>query len=306
MSVTLLGPQRRPTVDQVVRAVDPDVPLATVTAGWQEREPDDAELDALLGGRSINLGLYARLLDIQERDRELAIAELDHRTLLDELRQLHLVQLESALGALHALAQRSGERPQAIEDSLADAEAVVRLIDERHIERVHAANEDFAHTYSLEERPAVVEHRGDVLGILEQAGGLVIAGGHVGVLLRALHFFRVAALVPPMVIAWSAGAMALTEKVVLFHDRTPQGPTPAEIFDRGMGVIRGVVVLPDARRRLIVDDPIRMSALARRFAPAECVILDPGVRLDLPPAGGLPPGARVIDPEGRIVALEAA
>ena len=136
--------------------------------------------------------LYARLLDVQERDRQLAIAELDHRTLLDELRQLHLVQLESALGAQHTLAQRSGERPQAVEDALADAEAVVRLIDERHIERVHAANEDFARSCSLEERPAVAEHRGEVLGILEQAGGLVITGGHVGVLLRALHFFGVA------------------------------------------------------------------------------------------------------------------
>ena len=47
----LLGPQRRPTLDAVVRSLGLPGPFATVTAGWQEREPDDGELRALLGGR---------------------------------------------------------------------------------------------------------------------------------------------------------------------------------------------------------------------------------------------------------------
>ena len=51
MRVILLGPQRRPTVDAVARSLSLDGPVATITAGWQEREPDDAELSALLGGR---------------------------------------------------------------------------------------------------------------------------------------------------------------------------------------------------------------------------------------------------------------
>ena len=41
MRIILLGPQRRATVDGVARALAPDGPVATVTAGWQEREPDD-------------------------------------------------------------------------------------------------------------------------------------------------------------------------------------------------------------------------------------------------------------------------
>src|SRR4051794_9284146 len=52
MQVTLLGPQRRPTLDQAIKGLDPGITFATVTAGWQEREPDDMELDALLGGRT--------------------------------------------------------------------------------------------------------------------------------------------------------------------------------------------------------------------------------------------------------------
>jgi hypothetical protein len=51
--VILLGPQRRPTVDSVVRSLASAGPFVTVTAGWQEREPDDGELSALLGGRDV-------------------------------------------------------------------------------------------------------------------------------------------------------------------------------------------------------------------------------------------------------------
>ena len=50
MRIILLGPQRSPTVGSLVRSLPPDGPVATITAGWQEREPDDNELSALLGG----------------------------------------------------------------------------------------------------------------------------------------------------------------------------------------------------------------------------------------------------------------
>jgi hypothetical protein len=310
MRLTLLGPQRQPTVDQVARELEPDAPLATVTAGWQEREPDDEELDRLLGGRSVNLGLYGRWLDVQERDGEYAAAELSHRALLDELRLLHLVQLEAALAALHTLTKRSGDGQAAIETALADAEAVVRLIDHRHAERLRDAHEEFAAAFPPDEREVITDHRTAVRKILEQATGLVVTGGHVGVLLRLLRLFRVADAVPPNVVAWSAGAMTLTERVVLFHDRTPQGPSPVEIYDHGLGLLADVVLLPDARRRLLVDDPGRMAELFRRFAPATCVVLDQGARLDFgaEPAGDsdLPAGARIIGSDGRILAREAS
>jgi hypothetical protein len=48
-----------------------------------------------------------------------------------------------------------------------------------------------------------------------------------------------------------------------------------------------------------------MSVLARRFAPAHCVVLDDGVRVRLTD-GNLPPDARVVDHDGRIAPLEAA
>lgn len=305
-AITILGPQRRPTLHEVVGTFESDAPIAMVTAGWQEREPDDAELDALLGGRGVRLGLHGRWLDVLERDPEFATAELEHRAVLDELQQLYLAQLDHALRALYTVSQRAGERPRTKGAALTDAMDVVRLVDAHHVVRVKAAHGDFYAAWRPEDRPVVAAHRETVRAILERTAGLVMAGGHVGVLVRVLHLFHVTPFVPATVIAWSAGAMALTERVVLFHDRVPQGPAHAEIYDEGLGLIPGAVLLPHARRRLRVDDLTRMSVLAARFAPATCVVLDDGMRLDLAADGALPPGARLIEAGGRIRALETA
>ncbi len=301
--ITVLGPQRRPTVGQFVWASEDDRPIATVTAGWQEREPDDGELGSLLGGRGVNLALHRRWLDVLERDREFATAEQEHRGVLDELQQLYLVALDHALRALYTTAQRGDGRPRTRKAALADALAVVRLVDERHVLRVRDAHQHFYAAWSPQERPIVSEHREEVRRILEPAAGLVVAGGHVGVLVQVLHLFHVAPFIPATVVAWSAGAMALTERVVLFHDRAPQGPAHTEIYDDGLGMIRGVVLLPHARRRLHVEDLGRMGVLASRFEPARCVVLDDGVRIDFTAAGALPPGARVVGEDGRIMTL---
>jgi hypothetical protein len=297
--VVVLGPQRRPTVDAVARSLGCTGPFATITAGWQEREPDDAELDALLGGRTANLRLHERWLDVLERDAEFATAELDHRAVLDELQGLYLMQLDAALGAVYAIA-RAGGRPRAKAAALADAEAVVRLIDERHLRRIRTAHEDFWAAWAPQQRPVVAQHRAAVAGLLAASAALVVAGGHVGVLLRVLHLFGVLAGLPDTVLAWSAGAMVLTERVVLYHDRAVQGPSHAEVYGDGFGLVHGAVLLPHARQRLLVDDATRMGVLARRFAPARCVVLDNGSRVDVGPGDALPASTRVVCRDGRI------
>ena len=95
-------------------------------------------------------------------------------------------------------------------------------------------------------------------------------------------------------IAWSAGAMALTDRIVLFGDRSPQGPGHPEVYGSGLSVLRDVVLLPHARARMLLDDTPRMAVFARRFAPARCVLLDSGTRIELdgarlaPTAAGRP------------------
>jgi hypothetical protein len=295
VTLTVLGPQRRPTLDSVTRAYGPQVRFATVTAGWQEREDDDAELSALLGGRAVNLALHARWLDVLDRDPELATAELNHRAVLDELQELYSIRLEHALNAVDAI-RRSSARPRTRTAALADAERAVRLVDAQHLERVTAAQSDFEAAWSPGERPAIAAHRAAVADRARAAQVLVVAGGHVGVLLRVLTRFDLAAVLPDLVVAWSAGAMALTERVVLF------GSGPEEVYDRGLGLIRDAVLFPHARRRLPIDDRVAMGLLSRRFAPAHCAVLDDRVRVDLDAGGRLPAGTRVVDSAGRVTA----
>ena len=106
---------------------------------------------------------------------------------------------------------------------------------------------------------------------------MVIAGGHVGVLLAVLHLFNVAAALRSPVIAWSAGAMALTDRIVLFHDRAPQGPGNAEIYGSGLSVRpRHRARCRTPARGCCSTTRDRMAVFARRFAPARCVLLEIG------------------------------
>jgi len=305
-SVTLLGPQRRPTVDRVVQSLGVEGRIATVTAGWQERESDDAELVSLLGGRGLNLRLHARWLDVLEQDREYAAAEREHHAVLDELQQLYLLRLDHAVRATLAVAERPTGHPRTQVMAIEDAVAMVRLIDATHVDRVREVNAAFYGAWRPQEREAIARHRAEVRDVLSTSECLVIAGGHVGRLLAVMHLFHVTPDLPARVVAWSAGAMALTSRVVLFHDGAVHGPAQTEVLGEGVGVIPRLVLFPHARRRLRTGDVTRMSLLARRFAPAACVVLDDGVRLDLGPDLRLPPDARVIGADGRIVETSAA
>jgi hypothetical protein len=304
-AVTLLGPQRHPTVDRVLRALDVTGPMAAISAGWQERESDDGELISLLGGHVTNLRLYARWMQVLNDDPEFARAEREHRGVLDELQQLYQVQLDHAVRATAEVAQRADGNPRIGAMAVDDALAVVRQIDDTHLTRVRELHSAFYGAWAPHEREPIVRHREEVRTALSGVGCLVVTGGHVGDLSRVMHLFNLAPELPPRVIAWSAGAMSLATRIVLFHDRAAHGPAQTEVYDEGLGVVPGLLPLPHARRRLRTDDPVRMSLLARRMAPAQCLVLDDGVTVDLGTAGTLPIGARVVGLDGYITEVAA-
>jgi hypothetical protein len=305
--IILLGPQRRPTVDAVARSLDLDGPVATITAGWREREPDDRELGTLLGGRAVNLGLYRRWLDVQDRDPEYAAADRELQRTLAERQDVYLLRLDYALRAVYALQRRAPAAPAALDEAI----AAVRELDAAHLRRVDHARGEFFQRLQPHARPVIAEHRAAVDRHLAEASALVVAGGHVGVLAEVLHVFNVAAAVRSAVIAWSAGAMALADRIVLFHDRSPRGPGHPEVYGSGLSLLRDVVLLPHARARLLLDDVPRMAVFARRFAPARCILLEAGARIEVVRGvdhggGTWPPGVRVIAEDGRVTALEPA
>jgi len=301
IAVTLLGPQRRPTLDRVIQSLGIDGPIAAVNAGWQDREADDGELLSLLGGRGANLRLHARWMAVLHDDADYARAEREHRVVLDEVQTLYRIRLEHALRATYEIAQRRDGHPRNRENALTDAIEILRVTDQAHVTRVRGLQQSFAEAWAPQEREAIAKHRHEVHDVLAQAAAVVVAGGHVGELLHVLRLFDVSAVMPPRVVAWSAGAMAITERVVLFHDRAAHGSAQTEALDEGLAVVRGVVALPHARRRLRIDDALRMSVLARRFAPAACLVLDDGATVELGADHVVPDDARVLTKDGRLV-----
>ena len=298
MRTILLGPQRRPTLDSVVRSLGLPGPFAMVTAGWQEREPDDGELRALLAGRSVGLELYRRWLDVQERDPEYAAASRALADVLAELADLYLLRLDYALQAVYALQRRTSG------SALDEAVAGVQSLDAAHLAHVNEVRGEFFERLRPHDRPVIASHRSAVAGLLDSAAALVVAGGHVGILAEVLHLFNVAALLRSPVIAWSAGAMALADRIVLFGDRSAHGPGHPEVYGSGLSVVRDVVLLPHAKARLLLDDTPRMAVFARRFAPARCVLLEAGTRMEL--SDGLPAGVRVLGEDGHVTSAGEA
>jgi hypothetical protein len=307
VTLVVLGPQRRPSLRPVMRSLDVAGPVAVVNAGWRDREEQDGELLDLLDGRGVNLALHARYLDVLDTVPGLPDWAAARQEALDELSSVYELRLHHALAAVHALLRR---RPvdrapgdgAVVDVAVADAIRAVVALDEWHVTSVREVRATFAGRLAELDHRALDRQCEQVAGLLAPAEVLVVAGGHVGVLLDCLRMFGVHP-VDRAVVAWSAGAMALADLVVLFHDFAPQGQGHPEVHDVGLGVLRGVVPLPHARRRLRLDDHARMAVLAARLAPARCLVLDDGVRLALGPRGELPPGARIVDRDGQLATV---
>jgi len=305
MNVTLLGPQRVATAARAaVRELLPDGPIAAVNAGWEERECDDVELGEVLGGRMRNLGLHRRWREVHDGDHEYSVAERRLDDLLDELQALYVLRLQHAMAAIDAVRRRR-ELPSVQQEALDDSIAAVRALDEWHLRAVRETRAEFRAVFRPEERPVIAQHRAEIESIMSECGGLIVAGGHVGVLLRTLRVFALDKIMKPPLIAWSAGAMALAERVILYHDMAPQGPGHAESYAEGLGTYKGVLPFPHAKRRLRLSDDDHVGLMARRFAPWKCLLLADGVRVDLVDDAPLPVGARTMDPVGGIATAEA-
>lgn len=307
MDVTLLGPQRRPAAARAaVAELMPDGPVATINAGWQAREADTAELDDVLGGRMRNLALYRRWTELSETDPEYAAGERRLAAVLEELQASYALRLQHAMAALEAVRRRDAV-PGVQGPAVADALRCVRDLDTWQFGLSAEARADFYAAVRLGERESVARHRTEIAAAVESSAGLVVTGGHVGVLLHLLHVFGLARLIrvrlagAPLV-AWSAGAMALAERVVLFAEHGSAGRRRPEVYAEGLGAYAGVLPFPHARRRLRLDDAEHLGMMARRFAPRHCLLLGDGQRVALRAGQSLPAGARILTDAGVAVA----
>lgn len=306
MQRVLLGPQRHTrTVKTALEILGVMGRIATVTAGWQEREAEDGELARFLEGRTVNLALHARADAAFREDTVLFKAHRAKQDRLLRMQDLYRVQLEAALTAARRLQRMEGP-PDLIEPELDATIKTVRALDKRHMLRVDAMQQAFEAEVGLAERPVIRRNHDEVASILEGVSAVAIAGGHVATLVNRLRLFGLADRIARLpLVGWSAGAMVLTDRIVLFHDHPPQGAGNAEILSRGLGLAPGVVALPEAGKRLTLDDPLRVALLARRFAPAACVALDEGCAVTVGDGRWRGNGpTRHLRTDGRVIAVE--
>lgn len=280
----VLGPQPGDLeFGPALRALDlPPGPVAAITVGWRETEPVRREVECELercGVEPAPLHLGERVGRAFGRDPELAE---EHRVFQEELRaeeKLYTARLGEAIDAARAVSRLASEgRYRAA--YLDEAEKQILAADRFHLENQARRWREFLAAVRPGERPALREEREAMEGILARAAALVLTGGHVAVIRNRLVLADLATSIARLpILTWSAGAMALAPRIVLFHDRLPHGSGRPEIFGEGLGALPGVAFFPDAARRLDLGHRENLRELAGRVVPERAVLLDPGDEL---------------------------
>jgi hypothetical protein len=273
-AVVLLGVQRfNPTLSEAVKALGATGRMAVITAGWQEREAEDDELGSHLGGRIVNLRLHARGEELFAEDPELRAAHRDRQDALRHRQDFYRIRLEHALEADQVIGLRAAPPEIAIDEAEISIGAI-RELDRTHLLGCAKEHARFEERVQAATRPSVLRHREELSRILVGCDSIGIAGGHVATVINRLSLFGIGQLAAgKAVFAWSGGAMALTSRIVLFHDQPPQGPGATEVLDAGLCLAPGVVALPQPEQRLHLDQQVRLDRMVRRFSPDRCLLL---------------------------------
>lgn len=280
--ITLLGPQRhRPTLAGVLSRFSRDKPLSIISAGWQDEE---AQLDELSDWRSwiTDLSIYQRSEAIFESDPQLFQAHRERQSALHELQRLYRLRLAHARLAISDLQTSNTASTSLLQEQLNAARAALRLLDRQHRRLLYRIHAQFASRWSADQHVLLAQHRAELAELIDASQAVLIAGGNVATLTSRVGLFNLAPLLAgKALIAWSAGAMLLSDNIIVFHDFPPQEPGRVELLDNGLGLLHGWVILPHARSRLRLDDRRRVANMVSRFAPARCITLNEGSELRL-------------------------
>lgn len=113
------------------------------------------------------------------------------------------------------------------------------------------------------------------------ANAIVFFGGNLDRLLGALRFFRLAEVLEEalrrgtVIVGSSAGAMVLCDRVIVYDDFAHER-REFQLWERGLGIVRALQLLPHCMERIQTDDPDNLAYLARRLRHRVCVGLNEG------------------------------
>ena len=282
----ILGPQRpEPNLPTALADAGCAGPIALVTAGWRHDEADLSALREHLSHELVPLSLYRWFEQIMVETPDLHSAYRARQDRIQRNRARYRIRLGAAFSALLKLRTLSDATDQLQADELQDALRELRALDDRVLQVCDRIRAESGHAEKPWLHPAVSPFHRHIRQRLEGCDTLVIAGGHVAILLYRLHFFGFGDLLRAFmarggrIVAWSAGAMVLGERVVLYYDDPPEGPSEPEVLDRGFGLVASRTLFPHARQRLRLDSPERLHLLQDRFGT--CLGLENGAAIHI-------------------------
>lgn len=278
----MLGPQSpRANLKNAIDTLSFNGPVVTITAGWRDFEAETDELQAEIGIPIEDLNLYHQAENIFALEPELHALQRERQDQLLELQRLYRIRLTPTMAAARRLLREKGE-PELLRLEQRAAIYQVRALDRHHVRRISSIHQDFDTRRAALVIPRAATLRQAIQRKVANSALVLIAGGHVAVLINHIRLFRLAeVLAQKPIIAWSAGAMVLGERIVLFHDDAPQGKRDAEVWDTGLGIVKNIIPLPHAKSRLDWSSRSRMALFSRRFAPAVCCTLDNGSMIQI-------------------------
>lgn len=308
----ILGPQRpAPDLPRALAAHGVTGPIAVITGGWRH---DEDELDALRrdlpGHKLVHLPIYQWFDEVHAEEPVLAAAYNERQRRIRQYKAAYRAQLGAALDALSATQALMDRDAGLFQPELDFIVQSLRAIDERTVQRVNQIRDELPAAAQPWEYPAARDRHGRIKDALQSCGALLIAGGHVGVLRNRMYFLGLDVLLGNflarggLLCAWSAGAMTLADRVVLFYDDPPDGRGEAEVLDSGLRLTPGLVYLPHAAQRLRLSDHRRMARLAHRLSPERGVTLENGAWIEFVDGGWRSQGklgaAGLLQPDGTL------
>ena len=305
----LLGPQSPvPNIaEAVANAGLGEGPLAVISSAWQEAEGDIDELRDVLDVQLEDLGLYRRAEELMASDPILEAAARSRQDKLIAQQKMYRLRLKQLnIAARHMMSAEGDAEMVAAEQRHAIAQ--LRALDRHHLHRSDSIWRTFSERFCPASYEPLNRHAQEIGDIINRCAGVAITGGNVAVLINRLRLFGVDELLDSCnIVAWSAGAMTLADRIVLFHDHAPDGRRDAEVLGGGCGVLPGYVFLPDTRHRLRQGDRRRIGLLSRRFSPDVCLALDNGAELYIDNTTVSRAGAvRKLNADGRLTRLKVA
>ena len=278
MSVQIiLGPQSpHSNLKNAIASLSVKGPVVSITAGWRESEAEIEELEATIGMPIEDLNLYHLAEELFLREPELHALQRERQDKLLELQRLYRIRLTPGMMVARKLLRDKAESDFLRLEQRA-AISQVRALDRHHLRRLSAIHQEFDRRRAELFIPGATSLVQTLQQKLAESSLVLIAGGHVAILINRIRLFRLGEMLAQKpIIAWSAGAMVLGERIVLFHDDAPQGKRDAEVLDTGLGIVKNLIPRPQAQSRLDWSSRNRMALFSRRFAPAKCCTLDNG------------------------------